>query len=75
MFKVRASVEDAKRIVEEFNGFTYNREPVESTLKKLAEEVLEDRGYPSSTEILFDAEWDQVEMTLVVSSDGSWELV
>ena len=75
-YKVRASREDAKAVVERHNGFTYNRDPDEAKLVKLAAEVLiEEKGYPWDTVVVIDAAWDEVDMTLLVEPDGSWELV
>jgi len=74
--KVRASYADAKAIVERHNGFTYNVNPDETKLASLAAEVLiEEKGYPFSTQVLIDVAWDEVDMTLTVEPNGSWELV
>lgn len=74
-FKVRTEFWPAYSLVTS-RGVSFFEAPSKETLEPMVAAILvREKGYPEDTKVFIDAAWDDVDMTLVVEPDGSWELV
>lgn len=74
-FKVRSDFMTAYALVSS-RGISFFEQPSNEELEPIVAGILiDEKGYPTNTQVIIDASWDEVDMTLTIEPDGSWELV